>query len=219
MSTAVLDFTKLVDRSAKGRHPDHRARGRRRPRPSVATFPRPDLQQVAREKSRSLGRMPAGRSRKRSSTEYHAHESGPAEGLPLGRVAAKPLIAFSPGLSARPAQRPCCISSCASMNWTLVAPESLQKADPKQLARLLEAEHPQTVALVLGHLEPRQASAVLTQLPRRHARRIRSPPRQSPPVLPRHRRAHLRAPSSAACAPSATLTNAPTPASRTSPHS
>jgi flagellar motor switch protein FliG len=44
--------------------------------------------------------------------------------------------------------------------------ESLQKADPKQLARLLEGEHPQTVALVLGHLEPKQASALLMQLPR-----------------------------------------------------
>ena len=44
--------------------------------------------------------------------------------------------------------------------------ESLQKVDPKHLARLLEGEHPQTVALVLGHLEPRQASAVLTHLPR-----------------------------------------------------
>ena len=43
--------------------------------------------------------------------------------------------------------------------------ESLQKVDPKHLARLLEGEHPQTVALVLGHLEPRQASAVLTHLP------------------------------------------------------
>ncbi|HEY4009088.1 MAG TPA: flagellar motor switch protein FliG [Acidobacteriaceae bacterium] len=44
--------------------------------------------------------------------------------------------------------------------------ESLQKADPKQLARLLEGEHPQTVALVLGHLEPKQASALLVHLPR-----------------------------------------------------
>ncbi len=43
--------------------------------------------------------------------------------------------------------------------------ESLQKVDPKHLARLLEGEHPQTVALVLGHLETRQASAVLTALP------------------------------------------------------
>ena len=44
--------------------------------------------------------------------------------------------------------------------------ESLQGADPKQLARLLEAEHPQTVALVLGHLEPKHAAALLTHLPR-----------------------------------------------------
>lgn len=43
---------------------------------------------------------------------------------------------------------------------------SLQKADPKQLARLLEGEHPQTVALVLGHLEPKQAAALITHLPR-----------------------------------------------------
>lgn len=44
--------------------------------------------------------------------------------------------------------------------------ESLQQADPKQLARLLEGEHPQTVALVLGHLEPKPAAALLTHLPR-----------------------------------------------------
>ncbi len=44
--------------------------------------------------------------------------------------------------------------------------ESLQRADPKQLARLLEGEHPQTLALVLGHLEPKQAAALLSHLPR-----------------------------------------------------
>ena len=44
--------------------------------------------------------------------------------------------------------------------------ESLQRADPKQLARLLEGEHPQTVALILGHLEPKQAAALLAHLPR-----------------------------------------------------
>ena len=43
--------------------------------------------------------------------------------------------------------------------------EALQRADPKQLARLLEGEHPQTVALVLGHLEPKQAAALITHLP------------------------------------------------------
>lgn len=44
--------------------------------------------------------------------------------------------------------------------------EALQRADPKQLARLLEGEHPQTVALILGHLEPKQAAALITHLPR-----------------------------------------------------
>ena len=43
--------------------------------------------------------------------------------------------------------------------------ESLQKADPQQLARFLEAEHPQTVALVLGNLESKLASSLLMKLP------------------------------------------------------
>jgi len=43
--------------------------------------------------------------------------------------------------------------------------ESLQRIDPKQLARFLEGEHPQTIALILGHLETRQASALLMCLP------------------------------------------------------
>jgi len=42
---------------------------------------------------------------------------------------------------------------------------SLQKADPQQLAKFLEGEHPQTVALILGHMEARQASTLLTKLP------------------------------------------------------
>lgn len=50
--------------------------------------------------------------------------------------------------------------------------ESLQRIDPKQLARFLEGEHPQTVALVLGHLETKQASALLMCLP--HAVRAES---------------------------------------------
>lgn len=43
--------------------------------------------------------------------------------------------------------------------------ESLQRIEPKQLARFLEGEHPQTIALVLGHLETKQASALLMALP------------------------------------------------------
>src|SRR5271168_1065283 len=43
--------------------------------------------------------------------------------------------------------------------------ESLQRADPQKLARFLEAEHPQTIALILGQLGDRQASALLMNLP------------------------------------------------------
>jgi flagellar motor switch protein FliG len=40
----------------------------------------------------------------------------------------------------------------------------LQKVDPQQLSKFLEGEHPQTVALVLAHLDPKRASQVLQQL-------------------------------------------------------
>src|SRR5664279_1832010 len=43
--------------------------------------------------------------------------------------------------------------------------EALQRADPQKLARFLESEHPQTIALVLGQLGDRQASALLMSLP------------------------------------------------------
>ena len=40
----------------------------------------------------------------------------------------------------------------------------LQKVDPGQLGQFLEGEHPQTIALVLAHLDPRRASVVLDNL-------------------------------------------------------
>jgi flagellar motor switch protein FliG len=43
--------------------------------------------------------------------------------------------------------------------------ESLQKADPQQLSKFLENEHPQTIALILAHLDGKHASLVLTKLP------------------------------------------------------
>ena len=43
--------------------------------------------------------------------------------------------------------------------------ESLQRADPQKLARFLENKHPQTIALILGQLGDRQASALLMSLP------------------------------------------------------
>ncbi|MFZ0959120.1 MAG: flagellar motor switch protein FliG [Candidatus Sulfotelmatobacter sp.] len=43
--------------------------------------------------------------------------------------------------------------------------DSLQKADPQQLAKFIEGEHPQTIALILAHVDARQASALLMRLP------------------------------------------------------
>jgi flagellar motor switch protein FliG len=43
--------------------------------------------------------------------------------------------------------------------------ESLQKADPQQLSRFIEGEHPQTIALILSHLSPVQSASLLSQLP------------------------------------------------------
>ena len=40
----------------------------------------------------------------------------------------------------------------------------LQRTDPQQLGKLLDSEHPQTIALVLAHLDPRRASMVLDNL-------------------------------------------------------
>jgi flagellar motor switch protein FliG len=43
--------------------------------------------------------------------------------------------------------------------------DTLQKADPQQLAKFIQGEHPQTIALVLAHLSPKVARAVLMLLP------------------------------------------------------
>ena len=40
----------------------------------------------------------------------------------------------------------------------------LQKVDPLQLGKFLDGEHPQTMALVLAHLDPKRASQVLDSL-------------------------------------------------------
>jgi flagellar motor switch protein FliG len=43
--------------------------------------------------------------------------------------------------------------------------DALQKADPQQLAKFIHNEHPQTIALVLSHLNSTQAAALLASLP------------------------------------------------------
>ncbi len=43
--------------------------------------------------------------------------------------------------------------------------DSLRKADPAQLAKFIEGGHPQTIALILAHLDSKQASTLLLLLP------------------------------------------------------
>jgi len=52
------------------------------------------------------------------------------------------------------------------VNATLIRPpfDFLISADPMQVAQLLESEHPQTIAVVLAHLQPRIAAGILKLL-------------------------------------------------------
>ena len=43
--------------------------------------------------------------------------------------------------------------------------EFLSKVDPKQLAKFISNEHPQTIALILAHLDPSHAAESMSQLP------------------------------------------------------
>jgi len=52
-----------------------------------------------------------------------------------------------------------------SMQNAMVGFDSLQKADPAQLSKFIQAEQPQTIALVLAHLNSSQAAALLSSLP------------------------------------------------------
>src|SRR5688500_7016515 len=42
---------------------------------------------------------------------------------------------------------------------------SLERADPEQLSKFILGEHPQTIALILAHLNPSNAAHLITQLP------------------------------------------------------
>ncbi len=42
---------------------------------------------------------------------------------------------------------------------------TLRKVDPTQLSKVIQNEHPQTIALIIGHLDPSQAAELLSSLP------------------------------------------------------
>lgn len=46
-----------------------------------------------------------------------------------------------------------------------VAFDGLERADPQQLSKFIQSEHPQTIALILAHLKPAQAAELLNSLP------------------------------------------------------
>ncbi|MCL4402594.1 MAG: flagellar motor switch protein FliG, partial [Acidobacteria bacterium] len=52
-----------------------------------------------------------------------------------------------------------------SLEQELASFDTLQKADPQQLAKFIQGEHPQTIATVVSHLNPSQAAALLIALP------------------------------------------------------
>jgi flagellar motor switch protein FliG len=43
--------------------------------------------------------------------------------------------------------------------------DAIQKADPQQLSKFIHSEHPQTIALILSHLNPSQAAGLIFSLP------------------------------------------------------
>jgi flagellar motor switch protein FliG len=53
----------------------------------------------------------------------------------------------------------------ASLESSTSGFDYLQKADPQQLSRFIQSEHPQTIALVLAHLDSDKAAALLSSLP------------------------------------------------------
>ena len=65
--------------------------------------------------------------------------------------------------------------------------EFARKTDPQHLINLLQSEHPQTIALVLAHLEAKKASEILAQLPvemqTNIAKRIATMNRTTPEVI------------------------------------
>jgi flagellar motor switch protein FliG len=63
----------------------------------------------------------------------------------------------------------------------------IRRTDPVNLLNFIQAEHPQTIALILAYLEPAKASYILTKLPKENqsdvAKRIAMMDRTSPEVL------------------------------------
>lgn len=93
--------------------------------------------------------------------EYHKLANTGAPGMKAGPDFAVRLLAKAFG----PEQAKGLIAKVAGGQDSAAAQlQALRKADPSQLAKFLEVEHPQTVALTLAHLEEKQVAAVLMKM-------------------------------------------------------
>jgi len=94
--------------------------------------------------------------------EFH-HISAAGEYVARGGIdyARKLLMrAFSPDMAKRLLDR-----LTKTLGSEAASFDAIQKSDPQQLAKFIHNEHPQTIALVLSHLNSTQAAALLTSLP------------------------------------------------------
>lgn len=95
-------------------------------------------------------------------TEFH-HLSTAGDYVARGglEVARKLLTnAFNPDVAHRMMER-----LTKALGAEAVSFDAITKTDPQQLAKFIHSEHPQTIALVLSHLNVPQAAALLMSLP------------------------------------------------------
>ncbi len=119
-----------------------------------------DVQKVSRE----VARITAISSEQAESllNEFH-HLSAAGDYVARGGIEyARKLLtrAFNPDMAKRLLDR-----LAKALGAEAASFDAIQKADPQQLAKFIHNEHPQTIALVLSHLNSSQAAALLTSLP------------------------------------------------------
>jgi flagellar motor switch protein FliG len=118
-----------------------------------------EIEQIAREIA-TMGAVPAGSS-EQVLEEFHNMWKA-AEYVAHGGVDyAQKLLVKSVGDAM--AQR--LLDRLVKSFESTVVFTALEKADPQQLSKFIMSEHPQTIALILAHLKPSQASQLVGLLP------------------------------------------------------
>ncbi|SPF55016.1 Flagellar motor switch protein FliG [Candidatus Sulfopaludibacter sp. SbA4] len=119
-----------------------------------------DVQKVSREVARITSI--SGEQAETVLNEFHQISTAGGYVARGGIEYAKKMLmrAFSPEMAKRLLDR-----LAKALGTEAASFDAIQKADPQQLAKFIHNEHPQTIALVLSHLNPSQAAALLTSLP------------------------------------------------------